>query len=378
MTARLPARPARLAPLALALLAATGAAAAQDAEPPQYHLEPIVIPGAASVFVQDMNDDGMAVGYFVMPDVGDLPFLWNGTEYVPLPLPPERTDGYAAGINNLGQITGYTATYTEDGATTTAVVWDLADLADITVITPDLPGNVNPAAINDLGTVVGFTSHDGQFNAFEWTPAGGYVDDGVPDHGPGTQAFWSRINNLGTKVGGWHYPQQTRHATIGQSGTPGIVAIAAGADDAASRALSINDSGVAVGEYDFGNDGSVAPVRFEDDTIFEIPGALLGLSTGYASEINEAGVIVGRAMDMGTLQFKAFVHIDGVSYDIAAQSDNGADYEYLLNGATVNADGVIAGTARGPDFSVVSFVARPIVDEEPPLEPLVFADGFEG
>jgi len=62
----------------------------------------------------------------------------------------------------------------------------------------------------------------------------------------------------------------------------------------------------------------------------------------------------------------------------AATSINGDLYEYLLNGVSVNGDGAIAGTARGPDFSVVSFIAVPIVEEEPPLEPLVFRDDFEG
>lgn len=379
MTARLPAPPLRsLALLALAL--AAGAAAAQDPEPPQYHLEPIVIPGAGNVYVADMNDDGFAVGYYTDVDFESQPFFWDGTQAVTLPIPADRVGGQATGINNLGQIVGFATILLEDGALNTTLTWDAADLTTFDVIATPPGTSALPDAINDLGEVVGLAATDGQFNAFQWSALTGFVDDGVPDQGVGAQAYWTAINNLGAKVGGWYFatPGSPNHATIGQNGTPGIFPIAAGVDDTASRAFAINDAGVAVGEFDFGADGSVAPAMFADDTATEIPGALLGLAGGLASDINNAGTIVGRALDFGTLQFKAFVHVDGVSYDIAAQSDNGTDYEYLLNGVTVNDDGVIAGTARGPEFSVVSFIARPVVDEEPPLEPLVFADGFEG
>jgi hypothetical protein len=103
-----------------------------------------------------------------------------------------------------------------------------------------------------------------------------------------------------------------------------------------------------------------------------VPGALLGLVAGGAYGINEAGVIVGRAQDFSTLTFKAFVTIDGVSYDILAQSDSDAGFPYLLKAVAVNESGVIAGVGRVGDFNVGSFIATPVVDDA------IFVDGFDG
>lgn len=373
-TARTPARSL----LALSLAAAAGGAFAQ-ATPPQYHLEPIVIPGATNVYVADMNNDGLVVGYYTDENYENQPFLWDGTQATTLPIPSDRVGGQATGVNNLGQIVGYASVILEDGAENTALVWDTADLANYVVITAPAGTDPLPDAINDLGEVVGFAATDGQFNAFQWSATTGFIDDGVPPYGLGAQAYWSDINNLGAKVGGWYFATAPmNHATYGQNGEAGIVPIAAGVNDTASRALAINDAGVAVGEMDTDFDGEVEAVAFVEGEVRPIPGAGLGLARSLASDINADGVIVGRAMDFATFAFKAFVFVDGESYDIAAQADNGDSYEYLLNAVTVNDDGVIAGTARGPDFSVVSFVARPVVDEEPPLEPHVFSDGFEG
>lgn len=350
------------------MLVATAAGAA----PPQFHLVPIEIAGAENVFVADINDAGQAVGYYVDADTfANRAFLWDGKQAHRLPIPADREEAMATGINNLGQIVGYASTILKDGAVTTALLWHAADLAGYEVMEGPAGTKLNPDDINDAGIVVGLAATDGQFNAFQWSAQGGFVDDGVPDHGPGTQAYWSGINNAGVKFGGWYFPGTPSHATTGQAGVPGIEPIAAGVDEVASKAYAANETGIAVGEMDLNGNGRPMPVTFVGGAAAAVPGALLGLAQGIAFDINEHGTIVGRAYDFTTLQFKAFVHVGGVSYDIAAQSDNGATYEYLLNAVAVNESGAIAGTARGPDFSVVSYVAVPAVVET------IFADGFE-
>ena len=354
----------RVAALALAVAATSAARAGEPPAPPQYHLVPIEVPGTNGVYVADINDAGLAVGYAISDDdFATLPFLWRDGAATVLPIPEDRDDGYATGINDLGQIVGHAARITDSGAQTTALLWDAADPSQFIEIDGPAGTALNPDDINDAGVVVGLAATEGQFNAFQWTAEDGFIDDGVPPFGPGTQAYWAGINEAGTKVGGWYFPGSATHATTGQVGTPGIGPIAAGVDQVASRAVAINEAGVAVGEMDVDGNGSLEAVAFMDGIASELPGARLGLAAGTASDINDTGVIVGRAQDFGTLQFKAFVHVDGTSYDIAAQADNGDLYEYLLNGVAVNASGTIAGTARGPEFSVASFVAVPVSGE---------------
>ncbi|HST44705.1 MAG TPA: hypothetical protein VLK29_05710, partial [Luteimonas sp.] len=308
----------------LALVIAGNAAHAGDPPTaPQYHLVPITVPGTSSVFVADLNDAGFAVGYAVgAKDFVNRPFLWDGTSAILLPIPEGREEGYATGINEQGLVVGHASVLTKSGAQTTALLWDATNPSQVVELDGPPGTQLNPDDINDAGVVVGLAATDGQFNAFQWTAADGFQDDGVPANGPGTQAYWAGVNNAGTKVGGWNFPNSASHATVGRVGTPGILPIAAGVDAVPSRATAINEAGVAVGEMDVDMDGRVEAVRFANGVATAIPGASLGLADATASDINEAGVIVGRARDFATLQFKAFVHVDGTSYDIAARSGN--------------------------------------------------------
>lgn len=356
--------------LALSVLLCLPALAAHAGEAPRFHLTPIVIPGAAGVYVNDVNEAGQAVGYYIA-DTGNEAFLFDGTKVITLPRPEGRDEAAATAINESGQIVGYASTITDDGAQTTALIWNAAAPQDYLVIGDDQANKLNPADINDDGVVVGLASLDGAFRAFSWSQAGGLVDDGVPPNGPDAQAYWSAINNAGTKVGGWNAIGAVSHATTGQFGTTGILPIAAGVDDVASMAHNLDEDGTAVGEMDLDGSGNSVSVIFRDGTASAIPGALLGLSSGAAFGINAAGTIVGRAQDFATLSFKAFVYADGVAYDLLQQCDDDAGYPYLLKAAAINDRGVIVGLGRVGDFQVGSFVATPVESDA------IFADGFD-
>lgn len=357
----------------LFILAALSAGSATAGTPaPHYHLAPITIPGANGVYVADINEAGQAVGYYVDADFANQAFLFDGQQVITLARPAGRDEAMATAINDLGQIVGYATTITDDGAQTTALLWDAAQPDSYVVIGEDQANKLDPADINNAGVVVGLASQDGAFRAFSWSAAGGLVDDGVPPNGPDTQAYWSAINDAGTIVGGWNAIFAASHATTGTFGMPGILPIAAGVDDVASMAHGIDEGGTAVGEMDIASDGHAVPVVFQGGIATEIPGALLGLSTGAAYGINAAGTIVGRAQDFATLSFKAFVYADGVAYDLLAQCDDDAGFPYLLKAAAINDHGVIVGVGRVGDFEVGSFIATPIGDDS------IFDDGFDG
>lgn len=357
--------------LVLSTLLCLAAPAARAGEAPRYHLTPIVVPGAAGVYVNDVNEAGQAVGYYIA-DTGNEAFLFNGSKVITLPRPAGRDEAMATAINESGQIVGYASTFTEDGAQTTALLWNAAAPQDYLVIGDDQSRKLDPADINDEGVVVGLASWEGAFRAFSWSLAGGLVDDGVPPNGPDAQAYWSAINNAGTMVGGWNAIGAVSHATTGQFGTAGILPIAAGVDDVASMAHNLDEDGTAVGEMDVDGSGNAVPVTFRDGVASAIPGALLGLSSGAAFGINAAGSIVGRAQDFATLSFKAFVYVDGVAYDLLQQCDDDAGFPYLLKAAAINDRGVIVGLGRVGDFQVGSFVATPLGTDA------IFTDGFDG
>jgi len=363
----------KLTPFALlTLLTASPATALAGPAAPHYHFQAIVVPGATDVFVAAVNNAGQAVGYYVTPDSGNRAFLFDGIDVFTLPMPADRTEALATAINDNGQIVGYATAISENDNSTTAMLWDAADLSGYTVIGNDHSYQLDPADINNNGVVVGLASQEGAFRAFTWSQAGGLVDDGVPPNGADAQAYWSAINDAGTIVGGWNPIFATAHATIGQFGTPGILPIATGVDDVASMAHDIGESGIAVGEMDIAHNGKSVPVTFSNGLASEVPGALLGLANGSALGINASGTIVGRAQDFSTLTFKAFVAIDGQAYDLLQQSDAVADYPYLLTARAINDSGVIVGLGRVGDFNVGSYVAMPVAGDA------IFADGFDG
>ncbi|WP_440225491.1 hypothetical protein ACQQ2N_09600 [Dokdonella sp. MW10] len=339
--------------------------------PPQYHLVPIEIPGAVSVYVASVNDARQAVGYYLEAETYESrAFLWdNGTVHV-LGLPDNRDEGSAAAINNLGQIVGTSARYTDEGADTTALLWEAFEPEAYTIMGENQAFKLNPAAINDLGVVAGLASADGHFSAFTWTYENDVVDYGWPDFGPATQAYWSGINDAGDLVGGWNFPGSPAHAIGGKADVQAFTPLAPDAENVPSMANAINNHGVVAGSMTFAGPAA-EPATFVGGVASPVPGALLGLTSGSANGLNDAGVIVGRAINQATLTFKAFVHIDGASYDLATLADNATLYEHLLNAVDVNAEGAIAGLARGPAFSVQSFIAVPVAGDA------IFADGFD-
>ncbi len=354
------------------LLSVLPAVAIAGLPAPHYHLEQITIPDANGIYVADVNEAGQAVGYYIDANFGNQAFLFDGKQVITLPRPADRDEASATAINDLGQIVGYATTITDDGAQTSAMLWNAAAPEDYLVIGNDQANKLNPADINNAGVVVGLASQDGAFRAFTWSQAGGLVDDGVPPNGPDSQAYWSAINDAGTIVGGWNAIGALAHATTGQLGTPGIVPIAAGVDAVASMAHGIAEDGTAVGEMDIDGSGQSVPVTFRGGTAAAIPGALLGLASGAAFGVNAGGTIVGRAQDFATLSFKAFISTGGTAYDLLQQCDTDAGFPYLLRAAAINDHGVIVGLGRVGDFEVGSFIATPIADDA------IFADGFDG
>lgn len=372
------------ASLRLALAVALASPAAALAGAPHYHLAPIEIPDAAGgVWVQDINDAGAAVGYYVDANGINRAFVYDANGAHPLAVPVidgKEVDAQAYAINEGGQIVGSiqiwdVATFTLEQAP--GGLWNAADPTAYTLIEGDSTAiALNPSDINNHGAVVGLKANleTGEaFHAFVWTQEDGVVDYGTTDTSdPSINASWSGINDAGQLVGVWNFQFTVGHASVGTVGTPEMLPMSAASDAVESGALAINAAGARVGYMDLAGDGNRVPVVFDEaGNATAIEGATLGLPRGQALGINDAGVIVGRADDFLTLTFKAFVYTGGVAYDVLDVADNDGGFGYLLTASAVNANGAIVGIARVGESGVGSYLLTPIADDA------VFANGFD-
>lgn len=377
----LPRNGSRLALTTLACLLA-GSAVAASAGAPQYHLTRLDIAGAQSVYVADINDFGEMVGYYIDADSLQHAFLWDANGEHDLGA-PESSDGgevhtAATAINNAGQIVGYGQVYHAnfDPESSPGLLWTTAQPGQFQRLSSDDTLVLSPYAISDNGTVVGLRGgfQTGEaFHGFVWTAADGVVDYGTTDtSNPDINASWSDVNDAGQLVGVWNFQFAPAHAAVGTVGTPAMLPLSDASDAVTSSAIAINASGERVGYMALDGTNAVPVVFAADGSASAIDGATLGLAAGQALGLNDAGAVVGRASDFSTLEFKAFVAVDGISYDLFNQVDDTAGFTYFLTAKSVNAAGSIVGLARYGDFQVGSYVLTPVASDE------VFSNGFDG
>lgn len=362
----LPAR--RLLALALALSSA-GAVAGE----PLYHLTLLEVPDATAITAKDINDAGQVVGTYSDENFVRHAVLWDGKGWHDLALPPgEEVNGIAYAINNSGQIVGTSDDFVNP---TAGLLWDAGNTGSYTPIESGTGVHVSPEDINDAGIVVGGFGVPSR--AFAWTLDAGFVDYGLQDPTmEDQQARWTAINASGRIIGRWNQHVSNIHATVGQFGTPAVLAMGAMTEEFPTNAVGLNGDGIAVGLGLAAETPSLVPVVFAlDGTYTEIPGAALDQGNGSARAINDAGVIVGVA-GIGTANgpvpgLKAWVHRDGVTYDLYEVVDDTSIFTSFSGANAINAAGVIVGTGRTADDAMMSFMLTPIQADA------IFADGFE-
>ncbi|MBV9303252.1 MAG: hypothetical protein JOY62_00380 [Acidobacteriaceae bacterium] len=180
-------------------------------------------------------------------------------------------DGAATAINNKGQVVGISGicgTAVGEFSAAHALLWENGTVTNIGSL-----GGVawnTPAAINDRGVVVGFSDLPGDkngapnFHAFRWTK----------EHG---------IHDLGTLPG-----------------------------DVLSEALGINERGQIVGESCQASFTNCRAFLWEDGKMTDLNKLVAndtGLHLVFANDINDRGQIVGGASDQKTGTSPAFIAI---------------------------------------------------------------------
>ena len=176
------------------LLTATSTDAAE-----LYSIRPLeLVAEQVNVFAKGINNLGQVVGYTVDRFGNSQAMLWDEEGAHPLPtLSSQRPFAEAYRINDSGQIAGKA---TVDGGQSHAAYWDRTGIVDLGT----LPSGANSFAmdINQAGVVAGSSEAEIGQSAFTWTPAGGFVDYGNTD--PPFRlavAGFNGLNNNGLLVG---------------------------------------------------------------------------------------------------------------------------------------------------------------------------------
>jgi hypothetical protein len=205
-----------------------------------------------------------------------------------------------------------------------------------------LPG---PAThINDAGAVVGFWDGPGGSRGYIWTEAGGALpiidDPGLINQFPLFDYPALRINDGGLIAGHGRPDPNTLHRTATWSSTTGL-RFSEDANDGGQRPLGINADGTVVGQY---RGNSAVPFIWTTTAPIQVlPG--FGVSSGkfgIASDINDAGVVVGYCASCGTLSDPsavAFAWTEDGGVRLLPKLVPGAPHEAL----TINIHGVVAG-----------------------------------
>ncbi|MBC8109114.1 MAG: DUF3466 family protein [Anaerolineae bacterium] len=315
----------------------------------QYNITPLDSPvGTTDVYVTGVNNAGQMVGHMVDAAGISHAALWSPSgAHTPL---QELTN--AAGqaseayrINNAGQIVGKSKF---DANFVHAVVWNAGVVQDIGVL-PGANGGSFAQDINDQGVVAGSSKAVNGQHAFTWTPGDGMKDWGSFNPTSNTNfAGWNAISNSGVMAGTAYVLFSPFKASMARPGDRDITNISPIAQFSTGMALAINNHDVIVG-YQNPNSGSPHPAIFNGDGTWQDLGTL-GLGEGWAEDINDNGVIVGRVMGEDENQNfvqRAFVWENGMQSELLTLLNNNArgveGWTTLFSASALNDNGVIVG-----------------------------------
>ncbi len=258
------------------------------------------------------------------PGTSCVGFAWRNGVMTALPT-LGGSNGFAAGVNNLGQVVGWAETATHDPTCDfpqvrqfRAVLWEPNGQV---VQLPAFHGEPDQAAvgINDKGQVVGIS---------------GICGSAVGALSAKHAVLWENgtLTDLGSLGGvGWNTP------------------------------ISINNQGDVVGFTNLANDASILRFRAflwtRSSGREKNLGTLPGDAISEALSINDLGQVVGVSYGTGFSHPRAVVWVDGVATDLNSLTPGSS---LVLTAANaINGRGEITGTANDPSGNQVSFVAIP-------------------
>jgi probable HAF family extracellular repeat protein len=230
--------------------------------------------GGSYSFARDINASGQVTGESTNLKGETRAFIWKGAELIDLGTWKTHKFSMANGMNNHGQVVGYSRSSTNAGATK-AILWE----ADGTVIVlPNLSGMsyAQGSEINDAGVVAGVSGT----KAVIWKNK---KVSALPSLG-GDYSIALGINAKSWVVGNSQTAGGEVHAALWKDGKAVDLGTLGGRF---STANSINDQGQIVGSSET-SDGEIHAFVWEN-------GVMKDLGAGMIRNVNSEGVCAGES-----------------------------------------------------------------------------------
>jgi probable HAF family extracellular repeat protein len=255
--------------------------------------------GSDFTWAVGINNVGQVVGSSVASDGFRHAFLWQNGAMTDLGTYGSDNSSVAVGINNNGQVVGSSYQKTVPSFTAHAVLWQNGGITDLGV----LNGNdaSNAYTINNLGQVFGdsfkYDTPISTLNMFKWQNGTMSNLGNIPINLTSQNIYIYSINNQGLAVGeldkGYHDGNFYCSAFLWQNG---IMTDLGNLGNTCTGASDINEAGTVVGGSSSISTGSATAFMWRNGQIFNL-NDLLQPNSGWqlisANGINNNGQIVG-------------------------------------------------------------------------------------
>jgi probable HAF family extracellular repeat protein len=327
----------------LAAAAAVSASPSALADVPAFDFTDLGTLGGAQSVVFDLNDNGQAVGWSLVPGSGfPHAFLWENGVMTDLGILAGDEQSVARAINNAGTIVGTSERDVVGGyGIFHAFIYDNGVMTAL----PGLGGEWSWASdINSGGQIAGFAENPSfQEKAVIWD-GGGVINIG--QYSSAQRQRGHGINDAGVVVGGEYTPLQGPGDAFAFDGTTWLVIGGTASPWQTAEAFDINNSNIVVGLSAFPSGDWRAAMWLPGNPTEPINlGTLPGYELGELYAVNDAGQAVGFATKFDPDQVCHAIYYDGVDLiDLNDCLPPGFD-GYLWDAMGINAAGEIVATA---------------------------------
>jgi probable HAF family extracellular repeat protein len=310
---------------------------------PEYTIIDLGTLGGTSSIATGINDLGEVVGYSSLPNLQDHAFLYSAGQIKDLGTLGGGNSA-AFGINNSSEVVG-------DSETTVSAELDASTYSNMS-LSSLLPNGI-ARGVNDSGQIVGDYSPPGSSGTHAFLFSSGSPSDLGTLGGNNSNAY--AINAVGQVVGQSDvFTSAAQHAFLYSSGNIFDLGTLGGTN---SSAYAINASGQIVGQSDGAGDQNSDAFLYSNGTMHDLGD--LGGGISLANGINASGQIVGYSYTIsGESVIHAFTVFDGQMFDLNSLLPASSGW-LLVDARAINNEGQIVGWGINPYGQHDAFLLSP-------------------